>query len=235
MNYQIYNINCIEGMRQYIKDLSIDLIVTSPPYKEGDGFSWQLIKEVAKECYRVLKNNSLCYINFGHLAGNKSRPFKVAMKFEDAGFKWIDTIVWVKNHYTPLQGNKRVNNLTEFIFQFAKGKSYKLDRLSIGVPYVDKSNIGRYSDKDLRCRGNYWYIPYETIQNKSQKLHKDRFPVGLPMNCIKLSNLKEGDIVLDPFVGSMTTGVACKELGMVFIGFEIDKNIFEIGKNRLQK
>lgn len=230
----IYNMDCIQGMREHVGDSSINLIITSPPYKEQDGFSWQLIQNVAKECYRVLKNNSLCYINFGHLAGNKSRPFIVAAEFEKVGFNWIDTIVWIKNHYTPIQGNKRVNNLTEFIFQFAKSKNYQLDRLSIGVPYTDKSNIGRYSDKDLRCGGNVWHIPYETIQNKEQKLHKDRFPVGLPARCIKLSNLERGDVVLDPFGGSMTTGVACAELEMGFVGFEIDEEMFKIGTERIK-
>ena len=134
------------------------------------------------------------------------------MEFKDAGFEWIDTITWVKNHYTPVQGNKRVNNLTEFIFKLAKGNNYSLNRLSVGVPYTDKSNVGRYSDKDLRCAGNVWYISYETIQRKDQKHHKDRFPVDLPRRCIKLSGIEKGSVVLDPFSGGMTTGVACQDV-----------------------
>ncbi len=205
-------------MEQYVNNKVIDLIVTSPPYKKEDGFSYELIKDVSQQCFRVLKDNSLCFINFGHLANHKSRPFKVAMIFEEAGFNWVDTIVWVKNHYTPVQGDKRLNNLTEFIFMFTKGKGFRLDRLSIGVPYADKSNVGRYSDKDLKCGGNVWYIPYETIQRKEQKLHKDRFPIELPLRCINLSNVREGSVVLDPFAGSATTGIACKETGMEFSG-----------------
>ncbi len=235
MSFKLYNQDCVLGMIKYINDNSINLIVTSPPYKEQDGFSWSLVNGVAEQCYRVLKNNSLCFVNFGHLADHKSRPFEVAMVFEDTGFIWIDTITWIKNHYTPIQGKKRLNNLTEFIFMFAKGKDYSLDRLAIGVPYTDKSNIGRYNDKDLRCPGNAWFIPYKTIQRKEQKYHKDRFPVELPRRCIKLSGIPKGSFVLDPFGGSMTTGVACYELGMKFIGFEIDKNTFMIGKNRISK
>jgi hypothetical protein len=53
-------------------------------------------------------------------------------------FKLNDTIVWVKNHFTPLSGKKHLNNLTEFIFVLYKGKMPDLDRLSIGVPYKDK-------------------------------------------------------------------------------------------------
>lgn len=233
MEMLIYNQDCVRGMKEKLTDSSIDLVITSPPYKEQDGFSWELIREAAQQCYRVLKDDALCYVNFGHLAGCKSRPFRVAMEFERAGFYWIDTIVWVKNHYTPIQGSKRVNNLTEFVFQFAKGKNYVLDRLAVGVPYKDKTNVGRYADKDLRCCGNVWYISYETIQRKSQKPHKDRFPVELPKRCILLSGLRKGSLVLDPFAGSMTTGIACMELGMEFIGFEVDRDVFESGRKRL--
>jgi len=88
---------------------------------------------------------------------------------------------------------------------------------------------------DLRCAGNVWYIPYETIQRREQKYHKDRFPVELPFRCIKLSGIKKGSVVVDPFGGGMTVGAACCELGMGFMGFEIDKDVFEIGKERMNK
>jgi len=218
---KIHCVDCRVGLKQ-LPDESIDLTVTSPPYKEEDGFSWALIQVVARELYRVHKKNSLCFVNFGHLARRKSRPFLVALEFERAGFEWIDTITWVKNHYTPIQGDKRLNNITEFIFMFAKGRDYHLDRLAIGVPYKDKSNIGRYSDKDLRCAGNCWHIPYDTIQRKEQKRHKDRFPLELPMRCIKLAALPRGSVVLDPFMGGGTTAVASRLLGMRFVGFEIN-------------
>jgi site-specific DNA-methyltransferase (adenine-specific) len=192
----------------------MNLVVTSPPYKDCDGYSDELIS-------RVLKDGSLCFVNMGHLVEDKMRPFRVAQIVSDAGFKLHDTITWVKNHYTPLRGNN-LNNLTEFIFMFVKGKCLDLDRLSIGIPYKDKSNVGRYSDKDLKCRGNAWFIRYETIQDKSQKLHKDRFPLELPELCIKLANLKPNSIVLDPFGGSGTTAVATQKLGFEY--FYIDKD-----------
>ncbi len=214
--------NCIDGLQQ-LNDNSIDLTVTSPPYKEEDGFTYELMFQVAHQLYRVQKNNTLCFVNFGPLAHDKNRPFRVAMIFENIGFEWVDTITWIKNHYTPIQGDKRVNNLTEFIFMFAKGNNYKLDRLSIGVPYEDKSNIGRYADKDLKCGGNYWEIPYDTIQYSWQKRHKDRFPLELPEKCIKLSGIPKGSLILDVFVGGGTTAVKAKQLGMDFIGFELDQ------------
>ena len=109
-----------------------------------------------------------------------------------------------------------------------------LDRLSIGVPYKDKSNIGRFTDIDLKCGGNVWYINYETIQSTEQKLHNDRFRIELPERCIKLSGIKEESWVLDPFSGSGTTGVACQMLGMNYFGFEIDKEHYFNSLSRLE-
>lgn len=235
LNDKILLGDCIDLFKD-INNCSVDGIVSSPPYKSEDGFSFNLMKSVAEESFRVLKDNSLCCINFGHLAEDKLRPFKVALLFEKAGFNPVDTITWEKNHFTPLRGNKRVNNLTEFIFIFSKGKKYSLDRLSIGVPYKDPSNAKRWKSSkgnNLRCRGNCWYIPYETINSKSQKLHKDRFPVALPEMCLKLSGLKRG-LVLDPFCGSATTCLAAKSLGLNYLGFEKIERNYNISIDRLK-
>jgi site-specific DNA-methyltransferase (adenine-specific) len=214
---------------------NVDLVVTSPPYKDEDNFTHSLIENFGRKSYAALKPNSLLFMNFGHLANFKERPFESAMILKNIGFEWVDTITWVKNHYRPLQGNKRLNNLTEFIFMMAKGTP-DIDRLSIGVPYADKSNIKRWKGtegKDLKCGGNVWNIPYETVTDKSQKLHNDRFPIGLPINCIKLSGIEVGSLVVDPFSGSGTTALACSQTGMNFWGTEINKTNYNISKIRL--
>lgn len=215
----------------HLQDNSIDLVVTSPPYKEEDGYNEVLIERVFKETYRLQRNNTLLFVNFGHLAKDKLRPFRVAEIISKCGYKLQETIVWVKNHYTPLQGN-RLNNLTEFIFMFSKSKMPKIDRLAIGVPYADKSNIGRYSNSDLKCGGNVWYINYETIQHKKQKKHKDRYPLELPARCIKLCGYTVENI-LDPFMGSGTTLVAALKAGVNGIGSEIDHGIAMTAMNEL--
>jgi site-specific DNA-methyltransferase (adenine-specific) len=213
----------------------IDLIVTSPPYKNEDNYSDELIQDFGKLAWSNLKNNSLLFMNFGHLAHYKNRPFKAAMILEECGFDWVDTITWVKNHYRPLQGNKRVNNLTEFVFMMAKGKP-TIDRLSIGVSYVDKTNIKRWAatgGKDLKCGGNVWYIPYETVKDKSEKLHNDRFPIGLPETCIKLAGIDKESLVVDPFVGSGTTAVASSNMNMNFWGTESNLQYVDVISRRI--
>lgn len=212
---------------------SISLTITSPPYKDSDGFNDIDFHQLFSELYRVHKNNTLFFLNFGHLANFKERPFQVMLKALEAGWKLNDTIVWLKSQFSPIQGNKRVNNLTEFIFLLYKGEMPDLDRLSIGVPYMDKANIGRYSENDLRCRGNIWHIPYPTINKKSQKPHPDYFPIDLPTKCIKLSGIKSG-IVLDIFCGSGTTLVASKSCGLDGIGFEKNSIYQEIFQNRIK-
>ena len=223
-----------QELLQKLPESCIDLTVTSPPYKDEDNYSPNLIKNVFTEIFRVQKDNSLVFVNFGHLAGFKSRPFQVAMMLEEIGFVWQDTITWVKNHYRPIQGKKRVNNLTEFVFMFSKGKNYELDRLSIGVPYKDKSNVNRFAGGlDLKCQGNVWDIPYETIQRSEDKGHNDRYPLGLPMNCIKLSGIPQGSLVLDPFGGSATTAIACIDLAMKWILIEKNKEHVDNGRERI--
>ena len=220
----IRTVDCLVGMRK-LPARSVDLIFTSPPFKDVDGFSPELMQAVAQQAFRVLGNDRVMFLNFGHLAGHKRRPFDVAGMFEEAGFVWVDTITWVKNHFKPLQHAKRPNNLSEFIFLLAKGKGYQLDRLSVGIPYVDSSNADRWmaaGGKNLKCRGNVWYIPYETIQHKSQKRHKDRFPLGLPETGIGLAGLFRGATVLDPFIGGGTTAVAALHAGMNCIGFDMN-------------
>jgi site-specific DNA-methyltransferase (adenine-specific) len=199
------------------------MIVTSPPYKDSDGYSPELMRGFLAHSYRVLKDDSLLFLNFGHLAEDKLRPFRVALMAEEAKFKLGETFTWLKNHFRPIQGAKRVNNLTEFVFMFYKGNQPKLDRLSIGVPYKDKSNAKRFAGgRDLRCRGNIWEIPYQTINKKAEKLHNDRYPVGLPLFCMKLGRLPAGGVVLDPFMGSGTTASAAKLLAIDYIGFELN-------------
>jgi site-specific DNA-methyltransferase (adenine-specific) len=224
--------DCLEEIRK-LGDNSVDLVITSPPYKDKDGYKFTTISATFFQCYRVLKENSLFFLNFGHLAEDKMRPFNTCQYALNRGFKLNDTITWVKNHYKPIQGKRRVNNLTEFIFILYKGKMPKIDRLVVGIPYADKSNARRYNKgQDLHCAGNVWYINYPTINNSDEKPHPDMFPLELPEKCIKLSGLKSG-IVLDPYMGSGTTCLAAKKCGLDYIGIEKQKSNYDVAFERI--
>ena len=113
-----------------------------------------------------------------------------------------------------------------------------MDRLALGVPYAHKSNIARWSHtggSDLRCRGNTWFIPYETIRNRDkQRPHPATFPVKLAENCIRLHGLRNDLVMLDPFLGIGNSAVAAQRCGVKeFIGFEIDEEYLVEAKRRV--
>jgi site-specific DNA-methyltransferase (adenine-specific) len=106
------------------------------------------------------------------------------------------------------------------------------------VPYVHKSNIARWSHtdgQDLRCRGNTWFIPYETIQSrKGDRPHPATFPPALVELCIKLHGKAEATRLLDPFLGIGSSALAAKSLKISsFTGIEIDRQYIEAAKRRL--
>ena len=216
-----------------IPEKSIDIIWTSPVYKDIDGYNLDKLTDIVKELYRVLKDNSLFFLNFGSLKEEKERPFKVCLKTIDCGFKLNDTIIWVKPQYSPIGGKKRLNNVFEYLFLFYKGEMPDLNRAAIGVPYKDISNAKRYNNGlNLKCRSNVWEVGYETITNKNQKLHPLRAPVRLVEDCIKLSGLKSG-CLLDCFAGSCTSALAASNLGLKSMMIEKEEKYCVVGAERL--
>ncbi|HUT82088.1 MAG TPA: site-specific DNA-methyltransferase [Candidatus Bathyarchaeia archaeon] len=249
--------DCIIGMNSILPEKSIDIIVTSPPYNIGINYnkyndnlpfneylSW--IDKVAKGCFRVLKDDGSFFINIGDRPSDEFRSFLVANKISDY-FKLQNTIHWVKSiaipdneinigHYKPVNSNRYLNNSHEYIFHFTKDGNIELDKKAIGVPYADKSNIGRWKQakEDLRCRGNQWFIPYDTVHEK--KIHPAMFPILLPEMCIKLHGLgKKPLVVLDPFMGVGTTARAARNLGCDYVGFEIDEKYLKIALKLLKE
>jgi site-specific DNA-methyltransferase (adenine-specific) len=151
----------------------------------------------------------------------------------------VETAVKTLGHFKPINSKRFLNDSHEYIFHFTKSGRVELDRLALGVPYQDKSNIARWSHtrgSDLRCRGNTWFIPYETIQSRAkERPHPATFPVQLAEWCIKLHGLSRVRTMLDPFLGIGNSAVAARRCGVKkFIGFEIDKNYLSEAKRRLE-
>ncbi len=254
---KIFCMDCLEGMETILSEKSIDVIITSPPYNIGINYNkykddkpfdeyLQWINEFAVLCKKVLKDDGSFFFNIGDRPSDDFRSYSVAKEISKH-FKLQNTIHWVKSiaipekeinigHYKPVNSNRFLNNSHEFIFHFTKTGDIEIDKLSIGVPYQDKSNIGRWkhAKEDVRDRGNQWFIPYETVQDKKE--HPAMFPKKLPEMCIKLHGIakQESLIILDPFMGAGSTAQAAQDLGCKFVGFEIDAQYCQTAKNNLK-
>ena len=236
--------DCIKIMNNMPEE-SVDVIITSPPYNIGvkynshkdnmkfdDYLNW--MEDFSKSCFRVLKSDGSFFFNIGDKPSDELRSLKVAERINKS-FKLQNTIHWVKSiavpehdvnigHYKPVNSKRFLNNCHEFIFHFTKNGKINIDKLSIGVPCQDKSNIKRWNIReDNRDRGDMWFIPYETVHKS--KMHPAMFPIKLPEMCIKLHGLSKDKklLVLDPFAGSGSTAIASKKLGCDYVALDIDK------------
>ena len=214
------------------------------------------INQVGREIKRILKDDGSFFLNIGNKPRDQWLAFDVASTLRNQ-FTLQNTIHWIKSiaidnesilknsvmenenitfgHFKPIVSNRFLNDCHEYIFHFTKEGNATLKKLSIGVPYQDKSNINRWktAKEDRRDRGNTWFIPYETIQKREQRPHPATFPVKLPEMCIKLHGLKNSLVVMDPFLGIGSTAIASHRLGVSFIGFEIDQEYIDEAIERL--
>jgi site-specific DNA-methyltransferase (adenine-specific) len=129
-------------------------------------------------------------------------------------------------HYKPINSKRFLHDSHEFVFHFSPRGDTPLDRRAVGVRYQDQSNVGRWRNaaSGVRCRGNTWFIPYETIQNREKdRPHPATFPPKLPEMCLRLHGLDRLRLVADPFLGLGSTAVACAHLGISFVGIEMDQ------------
>ena len=129
-------------------------------------------------------------------------------------------------HYKPINSRRFLHDCHEFVFHFSPHGDTPLNRQAIGVRYQDQSNVARWTTaaSGVRCRGNTWFIPYETIQSREKdRPHPATFPPKLPEMCLRLHGLERVRQVADPFLGLGSTAVACAQLGLNFIGIEMDE------------
>lgn len=196
----------------------------------------------------TLNEDGSLFLNLGGKPSNPWGPFEVLVELRKH-FTLQNVIHWVKSisiqkedvghypgitgnvsvgHYKPINSPRYINDCHEYIFHLTKSGSISLDRLAIGVEYQDKSNIGRWGGADRpdrRCRGNTWFVPYKTIKSRDkQRPHPATFPVKIPKMCLQLHGVERTELVLDPFIGIGNTAVACAELGLNCVGFEIEND-----------
>lgn len=246
--------DCLTGLASLAAD-SVDVVVTSPPYNIGvaynsyadrrprsDYLAW--LTRIGDALNRVMRPDASFFLNVGGTGSDPWVAMDVANAFRDL-FVLQNHIIWVKSvsigedtvgHFKPISSYRYVNNNHEAIYHFTKKGTVAIDRLAVGVPYKDKSNIGRWDHarQDRRCAGNTWFVPYETVRSKAQKFnHPAGFPVALAERCIRLHGGKD-PVVLDPFLGAGTTLVAAQRLGLRGIGFELDPTYAAAALARLE-
>ena len=176
----------------------------------------------------------------GATPANPLLPHELVLKLQSV-FKLQNTIHWIKSitveardgvqssvgHFKPIQSNRYLTDCHEYLFHLTKTGDVPIDRLAVGVPYADKSNIARWGHtggKDRRCRGNNWFVPYTTINSRAaDRPHPATFPTQLATMCIRMHGMRDGLTMLDPFLGIGHSALAARECGVSrFIGIEID-------------
>lgn len=243
----------MEGLKQ-LDDESIDLTVTSPPYddlRNYNGYSFDF-ENIAKELYRITKNGGsiVWIVSDATINGSESgTSFKQALYFKEIGFNIHDTMIWEKPTFTAVGALKqKYAQVFEYMFIFTKGKiktfnpikdrknKYVGDKKHSGIRQKDgsikeKSSIGK-PVAEYGQRFNVWHMP--TCQSKTERTgHPAQFPEQL-INDHIISWSNEGDIVLDPFMGSGTTAKMAILNKRNYIGFEISKEYCDIAEKRIQ-
>ena len=218
--------DCLEYMK-LIPDESIDLIVTDPPYrvtsrgsagnsggmlqkdinKKGQVFSFNNIncQEYAPEFFRVLKDGSHCYVMTNHI--NLINMLNV---FTNCGFHFIKCLIWDKGN--KIMGQYYMSQF-EYILFFRKGKGVRINNCGTS----DILKVPNIKTKD----------------SNGKNIHDTEKPVEL-MEILINNSSKENQIVLDPFMGIGSTGIACINSERLFVGIEIDKKYFDESKKRLK-
>lgn len=221
----LYNDDCLTVIKE-LPDNSIDLIVTDPPYpttargnsgnsggmckkklfSKGQVFNHNSIdcSEYAPEFYRILKDGTHCYIMTNH-----KNLQHILNTFVDTGFHFIKSLIWVKDN--KIMGQAYMSQF-EYILFFRKGSFKKINNCGI-------SDVLMIPNKKLKGEDG-------------QNLHDTEKPVELMTTLVSESS-NENELVLDPFMGIGSAGIACKNLNRNFIGIELDENYFKIAKERI--
>lgn len=262
--HELIEEDCLTGMKK-LPSSCVDLVVTSPPYNLGINYStycdnverndfilW--CQKWATEVHRLMADEASLFLNVGAAPKAPLLPHQllIALTREEPNFILQNTFHWIKSisvatregetisagHFKPINSKRFVNDCHEYVFHLTKSGNVPLERRAAGVEYADKSNIARWGHtggKDKRCRGNNWFIPYDTIRARDRdRPHPATFPVGLVEQCIRIHGIERTKHLLDPFTGIGTSAVAAQRMKIdKFTGFDIDGDYLETARERL--
>jgi len=241
--------DCLEVMKD-IPDGSIDLVVTSPPYDNlrnyNDSLEWgeHVWKPVIQELFRFVTDGGVVVwvVNDATIKGSETgTSFRQALYFMSVGFNLHDTMIWEKKNPVPRTHN-RYEQSFEYMFIFSKGRPNSWNPIKVHCANAGKKRSGtmQHSNNGVRLEKHKGGVCSDSKINKNiwvyagegRTEHPAIFPEKLANDHI-LSWSNEGDTVLDPFMGSGTTGVSCRNLNREFIGIEKDNDYYIIAHNRI--
>lgn len=237
--------DALEVLRQ-IPDNSVDLVLTDPPYNEnykyrGSNFKdkredyYEFLEIIFTEIKRVLKNNGSFYLKHSSRQINKTIP--LLNKY----FIFRNLIVWISNS----QAHPKMNydSYYEPIYFYTKSNEYifnKRAELREKPPNYWSGEGKGFIGLLVNCFYDIKKIQAGCLRNVeggkigNEKLHSCSMPIKLAERIMKVSS-NENDLILDPFIGSGTTAVACKKLGRNYIGIELNPEYIKIAETRIKK
>jgi len=249
----IYKGDCVEVMKKHIPDESVNLIYADPPYnlsgkslnlinnRTGGPFykmnedwdTWnydeyvEFTKEWIAEAWRVLKSNGSLYVSCTyHNIG------EIIVIAKNIGFKQNNIITWYKTNAMPNITKRTFTHSTEYVCWFVKGKKWKFN-------YEESKKLNPHRTKDGKPRQMRDFMELPLVQGKERikgengrAIHPTQKPEKL-IEIIIIASSDIGDIVLDPFFGTGTTGVVAQKLGRKWIGIEINERYIKVAEKRI--
>lgn len=243
--------DCIQILKT-LPEKSVDLIFADPPYNlqlekelwrpnatrvNGVGESWdqfanfksydQFTQQWLVGCQRVLKDSGTIWV-----IGSYHNIFRVGRIMQDLGFWILNDVIWIKNNPMPNFHGVRFTNAHETLIWAQKTKGNKY---TFNYDTMKMINPRSNSSTSLQMRSD-WHLPLctgkERLKIDGEKAHPTQKPEAL-LERVILSSSVPGDIVLDPFFGSGTTGAVAKKLGRHWIGIEAEASYVTIAKQRI--
>lgn len=231
---------------------SVDLVVTSPPYDTlrkyngvGDTWNHDKFKSVALGLYDVLAPGGVIVwvVNDKTENGGKTgTSFRQALYFQSIGFKLNDVMIWRKTNPMPQVRQPRYSQCFEYMFILSKGKPKTFNPIMRKTKFGGKKydstaknmdgESGRHELKYIVNSEAVDYNVWDIAVSQNKTPHPAVFPIEIPERHIQ-SWTNPGDVVLDPFMGSGTTGLAALAMGRKFIGIELDESYFELSRDRI--
>lgn len=242
-SFSLINDDTFNALKQF-ESKTFDMIFADPPYfLSNDGItcsggkmvsvnkgSWdtalsvkekhEFNKKWIKECYRILKDTGTIWIS-----GTLHNIYSIGMALEEEGFKIINNITWQKTNPPPNLACKTFTHSTETIL-WAK-KDLKKNKYTFNYELMKEIN-GNKQMKDV------WTTSLTKPSEKKQGKHPTQKPLEI-LERIILASTKENDLVLDPFCGSSTTGVAAAKLNRRYIGIDNEKEYLELSIRRYKE